>query len=81
MTTTISVWEEHLFWIEILHDHAIFVRDHLSVEEEEEITIANRFAQSFISLENNLRQINTALDYTALELIAFAKQAYSLRCL
>lgn len=77
MGTAISVWEEHLFWLEILQDHAIFVRDHLSKEEEEEISIAERFIQSFGSLINNLRQISPALGASSSELIAFSKQAYS----
>lgn len=77
MTTTISVWEEHLFWLEILQDHAIFVRDHLSPEAKNQITIAEGFISSFGILLNNLRKINPALTFSASELISFAKQAYS----
>ncbi|MED1467770.1 DUF2935 domain-containing protein [Bacillus salipaludis] len=76
MAATISVWEEHLFWTEILYDHAIFVRDHLSVEHEQEISIAKRFIQSFANLETNLGKMDPALDYRSSELISFAKQAY-----
>ncbi|MFD0828701.1 DUF2935 domain-containing protein [Neobacillus sp. M.A.Huq-85] len=76
MAATISVWEEHLFWTEILYDHAIFVRDHLSVEQVQEVSIAKRFIQSFANLETSLGKINPALDYRSSELISFAKQAY-----
>jgi hypothetical protein len=77
MTTTISVWEEHLFWLEILQDHAIFVRDHLSPEEQKEMVIAERFISSFGSLLNNLQNLNRVLSFSANEMISFAKQAYS----
>jgi hypothetical protein len=75
--TAITVWEEHLFWLEILQDHAKFVRDHLSVEEEKEITIAERFFESFGILLNNLRQVSPAISYSSEEQITFAKQAYA----
>ncbi|MBO0962926.1 DUF2935 domain-containing protein [Neobacillus sp. MM2021_6] len=77
MATTISVWEEHLFWLEILQDHAIFVRDHLSVEEEKEITAAKSFIQSFGTVLNQLRQMNPALGFSSTQMTAFAKRAYS----
>lgn len=75
--TTISVWEEHLFWLEILQDHAIFVRNHLSPEEKNEIAMAERFISSFGILLNNLQKIDSGLSFSASELISFAKQAYS----
>lgn len=77
MNTSIRVWDEHLFWLEILQDHAIFVRDHLSMEEEEKISIAERFIQSFGVLLQNLQQLNLALSVTSCEQIAFAKQSYA----
>ena len=75
--TTISVWEEHLFWLEILQDHAIFVRDHLSVEEQKEISIAERFIQSFGIVLNNLRQLHPGIEFSSEDQIAMAKQAYT----
>ncbi|MEH7075295.1 DUF2935 domain-containing protein [Neobacillus drentensis] len=75
--TTISVWEEHLFWLEILQDHAIFVRDHLSPEEKNEIAMAERFISSFGILLNNLRKIDPALSSSGSEWVSFAQQAYS----
>ncbi|MGG3468927.1 DUF2935 domain-containing protein [Neobacillus pocheonensis] len=77
MNTAICVWDEHLFWLEILQDHAIFVRDHLSKEEEEGISIAERFIQSFGTLLHNLQQLNPALSVSSTEQIAFAKQSYT----
>ncbi|MEH7120702.1 DUF2935 domain-containing protein [Neobacillus vireti] len=77
MSGNISVWEEHLFWLEILQDHAIFVRDHLSATESNEISIAEGFNQSFQGLLNNLKQLNPSLSYSSDEMASFAKQAYS----
>ena len=77
MSGTISLWEEHLFWLEILQDHAIFIRDHLSVIERKEISIAEGFNQSFQGLLNNLKQMNPALSYTSSDMTSFAKQAYA----
>ncbi|MED4229183.1 DUF2935 domain-containing protein [Neobacillus cucumis] len=76
MAGTISVWEEHLFWLEILQDHAIFVRDHLSVEERNAISTAEGFNQSFQSLLTRLKQLNPSLSYSSGEMVSFAQQAY-----
>lgn len=76
MAGTISVWEEHLFWLEILQDHAIFVRDHLSVEERNAISTAEGFNQSFQSLLTRLKQLNPSLSYSSGEMASFAQQAY-----
>ncbi|PLS02751.1 DUF2935 domain-containing protein [Neobacillus cucumis] len=77
MPGTISLWEEHLFWLEILQDHAIFVRDHLSVTERNEISISEGFNQSFQRLLNSLKELNPTWDYASTEMVAFAKKAYS----
>ncbi|EKN65748.1 hypothetical protein BABA_18337 [Neobacillus bataviensis LMG 21833] len=60
-----------------LAGHAIFVRDHLSVEEEKEIVMAKRFIHSFGTLLNQLRQMDTGLGFSSNEMVAFSKQAYS----
>lgn len=77
MNTAINVWDEHLFWLGILQDHAIFVRDHLSKEDEEEISIAERFIQFFLMLLNELHQISPTLGVSSNELVEFAKRSYS----
>jgi hypothetical protein len=77
MSNTISVWEEHLFWLEILQDHAIFVRDHLAMTEKNEIAIAEGFNHNFQALLGNLKQLNQALSYTSNEMVEFSKKAYT----
>ncbi|MEH7106693.1 DUF2935 domain-containing protein [Bacillus sp. JJ1764] len=77
MNGSISVWEEHLFWLEILQDHAIFVRDHLAVEEEKAMAEAQNFVQAFAILLQNLQQLPPAVDVSDNEQMTFASQAYA----
>ncbi|MFZ7946596.1 MULTISPECIES: DUF2935 domain-containing protein [Bacillaceae] len=77
MANKLRVWEEHLFWLEILQDHANFVRDHLSVEQIQEIEIAKRFIQSFDTLLNHLWQLDPVFDVSSSEMTGFANQSYS----
>lgn len=76
MAASLTVWEEHFFWLEILQDHAIFVRDHLSATHKKEIEIAERFIQSFAGLLHNLQQLNPNSGYVTNEMITFARQVY-----
>ncbi|MCK9858641.1 DUF2935 domain-containing protein [Paenibacillus sp. ATY16] len=43
----ISPWEEHLFWLEILDDHSIFVRDFLSPTESHWVVLAQQYSERF----------------------------------
>jgi hypothetical protein len=72
----ISPWEEHSFWLEILEDHAYFVRDHLSPSEQEYVRTANQYIQSLSRLRDLLAQINPNLTPDARELIEFSKEAW-----
>ncbi len=47
LNRTITPWQEHLFWVEILQDHAIFVDEALANEEVQWITIAKRYIGVF----------------------------------
>ncbi|NRD80385.1 DUF2935 domain-containing protein [Bacillus sp. BRMEA1] len=76
MAVSISDWEEHFFWVEILQDHAIFVRDHLSVTEKKEISIAESFIRLFGGLIDELKKLDPNLTFSENEMILFAKQAY-----
>lgn len=77
VAASISVWEEHLFWLEILQDHAIFVRDHLAGEEEENIAAAQQFIQAFTAQLNYLNKLDPSISINSNQQVAFAKQAYS----
>lgn len=50
----ISLWEEHVFWLEVLCDHAYFVRDHLSVSEGKYVQTAEQYIQLFDDLLKQL---------------------------
>ncbi|HZH58010.1 MAG TPA: DUF2935 domain-containing protein [Metabacillus sp.] len=56
-TNLIPVWDEHLFWLEVLQDHAYFVRDHLSVSEAEYVNTAQQYIQLFGELISMLNSI------------------------
>ncbi len=75
MESMISPWEEHSFWLEILEDHAYFVRDHLAPNEQPYVETANQYIQAFQQLRGQLSQLNRGLSYTSSELIQFSKEA------
>ena len=70
-------WDEHWFWLSILEDHAIFIRDFLSVEEDKWIPIAADFAKQFRNLRMRLSQTDRLLPIQSAELIAFSDAAYA----
>ncbi|TYP79077.1 DUF2935 domain-containing protein [Paenibacillus methanolicus] len=72
----LTPWEEHRFWVEILQDHAYFVRDHLSVSEQEPIRLAQSYIDAFQSLYNELHALDKNGDYRNPGLVAFARKAW-----
>lgn len=50
LNSTLTPWEEHRFWVEILLDHAIFVDEALAPEEAKWISMARTYIQSFTGL-------------------------------
>jgi hypothetical protein len=74
-TNLISPRDEHAFWLEILEDHAYFIRDHLSPTEQQYVDKANRHIQAFNSLRTRLLQINENASFTSTALIEFSKEA------
>jgi hypothetical protein len=71
----ISPWEEHGYWLEILEDHAYFVRDHLSPAEKQHVDTANQFIRAFSSLRARLSQINRNTSFSSTELVEFSREA------
>jgi hypothetical protein len=61
--TIIPLWEEHLFWLEVLQDHAYFVRDHLSVSEMEYVNTAQQYIHLFGELITLLGAVPRSADY------------------
>jgi hypothetical protein len=72
----ISIWEEHLFWLEILQDHAYFVRDHLSPSETEYVQTAQQYINAFGDLLQRLNSVPRTSGPADEPMIAFAKWAW-----
>ncbi|KKI88859.1 hypothetical protein WQ54_29300 [Bacillus sp. SA1-12] len=72
----IPVWDEHLFWLEVLQDHAYFVRDHLSVSEVEYVKISQQYIQLFGELISMLKTIPRSSNHTDQAMIHFSNNAW-----
>ncbi|MCM3442268.1 DUF2935 domain-containing protein [Metabacillus halosaccharovorans] len=72
----IPVWDEHLFWLEVLQDHAYFVRDHLSVSEAEYVNTSQQYIHLFGELLSLLHSIPRTAQYHDEAMIHFAKRAW-----
>ncbi|PMC39083.1 hypothetical protein CJ195_03845 [Bacillus sp. UMB0899] len=72
----IPVWDEHLFWLEILQDHAYFVRDHLSVSEAEYVNMSQQYIHLFGDLISKLNTIPRTAQPTDETMVYFAKNAW-----
>ncbi|KHF38982.1 DUF2935 domain-containing protein [Halalkalibacter okhensis] len=68
--------EEHAFWLEILQDHAYFVRDHLSVVEEQYINVAEQYIRTFEQLRQKLKTISQGMGVSDQAMIAFAREVF-----
>ncbi|WP_079508947.1 DUF2935 domain-containing protein [Mesobacillus jeotgali] len=73
----ISLWDEHKFWLEMLQDHAYFVRDALSPVEKEYVEQAVKFIDLYDDLIERLQRIPPSADFTDSRMIDFAKRAWT----
>lgn len=62
---------EHLFWLQVLGDHARFIFSNLSPKEEDEIRIANGFLLKFDQLLNEAHEVVKPRDLMDLTNAAF----------
>ncbi|WP_179223531.1 DUF2935 domain-containing protein [Paenibacillus tyrfis] len=72
-----TAWDEHRFWIEILEDHAYFMRDYLSPAEEKWVDTAQEYIEAFRGLRERLYAVDRDLPYESPEMAEFAKAGYS----
>lgn len=72
----LPVWDEHLFWLEILQDHAYFVRDHLSVEEAQYVNTAQQYIHVFGELIQALKGIPRTAVYSDAAMVQFANKVF-----
>ena len=72
----ISLWDEQLFWLEVLQDHAYFVRDNLSVSETEYVNTAQQYINLLGDLIASLNNIPRSVNYTDEAMIYFSQRAW-----
>lgn len=72
----ISLWDEHSFWLEMLQDHAYFVRDGLPANETEYVKIAKQFIAFYDDLLGNLQSIPRQAGYQDSQMIDFSRKAW-----
>jgi hypothetical protein len=73
--TVLSPWEEHLFWIGILEDHAQFLIDRLNASETRWTQSACQYRKAFAALRKRLLSLDRAIKAETPEHIEFAKEA------
>lgn len=72
----ISLWDEQLFWLEMLQDHAYFVRDHLSPSEVQYVNQAQQYIQQYGGLLSELQNISRSVQPSDMEMINFSQKAW-----
>lgn len=72
----ITLWDEHSFWVEMLRDHAYFVRDGLSVSETEYVKIAQQFIGLYDDLLAHLQSIPRQSGHQDSQMIDFSRKAW-----
>jgi hypothetical protein len=66
-------WEEHYFWVNILLDHAVFVRDYLSPVEVNLVEEAVNFIGKFTEVRSRLEQIPRNSHVNSRDLVEFSR--------
>ncbi|MHA6482201.1 DUF2935 domain-containing protein [Paenibacillus sp. strain BS8-2] len=73
---TITVWEEHMFWLEILQDHAYFVYDYTAPYEKQWVAEAEQFITRFQLLIDRLNEIPRNETFDSAVMILMAKEIW-----
>lgn len=76
LNETITPWQEQLFWVEILQDHAIFVDEALANEEVQWIATAKRYIAAFTELRNRILKTDPSLLVSSETMIQLSKDIY-----
>lgn len=71
----ISLWEEHLFWLEVLQDHAYFVGAHLSPSETEYVNTSQKYIHLFGEFIAELSKIPHSAGAADGSMINFSQRA------
>ncbi|WP_433945338.1 DUF2935 domain-containing protein [Paenibacillus sp. SN-8-1] len=73
---SITIWEEHAFWIAILQDHAIFVLEGLAPYEKQWISTANQYIQAFGDILIKLNNLPKDENVSSERMIQLAKEIW-----
>ncbi|WP_281885010.1 DUF2935 domain-containing protein [Paenibacillus sp. YYML68] len=76
-SSELSVWEEHLFWLGILQDHAIFVRDWLPTTQTSYVQAAAHYVDAFEQHLQQLGQLDSSLSFQDEQMIRLARSIWS----
>lgn len=71
----IPIWDEQLFWLEVLQDHSYFVRDNLSVSEADYVNVAQQYIDLFGELIARLQKVPRSVTHKDEIMIHFSKSA------
>ncbi|MEF3305631.1 DUF2935 domain-containing protein [Paenibacillus sp. GYB003] len=71
-------YEEHVFWLEILEDHAHFLHDHLAPQESKFIASASGYIHGFHEAVKKAQALDTNADAASPEIRAFSRSVYNL---
>ncbi|TCW41433.1 DUF2935 family protein [Laceyella sacchari] len=74
---SLTVWQEHRFWLQILYEHALFVYENLSPGETEAVTQACAFMHEFCELLSELSGMDPHAPVHAPTNVGFAQRAYA----
>ncbi|MFC5530820.1 DUF2935 domain-containing protein [Cohnella yongneupensis] len=74
----ITIREEHLFWLEVLEDHAHFLREYLSSSETAWWQATERYIALFHEAVKQATALPDDAPASSEPMIAFARQAYPL---
>ncbi|WP_262481749.1 DUF2935 domain-containing protein [Bacillus sp. CH30_1T] len=72
----ITTWEEHLFWLEVLQDHAYFIRDHLSAAEVEYVDVSQQYIRLFGELIDQLNRVPRTADHQDETMVQFSNKVW-----
>jgi hypothetical protein len=73
---TMSPWEEHRFWVEIMLDHSIFVDEALAPEEGEWISVARQYISSFTELLHRIDRTDPSLPTHSEAMVQLSREIY-----
>ncbi|KKK38598.1 hypothetical protein WQ57_08375 [Mesobacillus campisalis] len=73
---SVTALQEHSFWLEVLEDHAYFIRDFISASEKQFFNMAKQYIALFSNLRGRLRLLPENAPAASVEMITIAREIY-----